>query len=244
MHRRNLLVAPLDRRGEWYRYHHLLRDLLRAELRRDDPELFRTLHSRAAAWYEANGAVELAIEHAHAAGDDERFAELRARAHATGLGQRPDRHGAPTGWSWIGTRPSDRHHLRAIAAHGALIFALLGAPRRDRAVGSLAETPPDEGTLPDGTSVAATLAYLRANLCRHGPAEMRLDARQALAGLGPTSPYRATMLHTEGLSYLLEHDLDRADAAFAHATTWPRTLGSSPLAALVLAEQLPGGSRA
>ena len=29
--------VPLDRRGEWYRYHHLLRQLLRAELRRASP---------------------------------------------------------------------------------------------------------------------------------------------------------------------------------------------------------------
>ena len=28
----NLLVVPLDRRGQWYRYHHLFRDLLLAEL--------------------------------------------------------------------------------------------------------------------------------------------------------------------------------------------------------------------
>ena len=31
---RNLLVIPLDRRREWYRYHHLFRELLRAELQR------------------------------------------------------------------------------------------------------------------------------------------------------------------------------------------------------------------
>jgi LuxR family maltose regulon positive regulatory protein len=30
--RSNLLLIPLDRRGEWYRYHHLFRDLLLAEL--------------------------------------------------------------------------------------------------------------------------------------------------------------------------------------------------------------------
>ena len=65
--------------------------------------------------------------------------------------------------------------------------------------------------------MASTLAYLRANLCRDGPAAMGRDAVEALEGLGPTSPYRATMLHTEGLSYLLEGDLDRADASFAHA---------------------------
>ena len=28
----NLLLVPLDRRGEWYRYHHLFRDMLQAEL--------------------------------------------------------------------------------------------------------------------------------------------------------------------------------------------------------------------
>ena len=36
---RNLLVVPIDRRGEWYRYHHLLRELLQTELRRRDPDL-------------------------------------------------------------------------------------------------------------------------------------------------------------------------------------------------------------
>ena len=30
--RSNLLLVPLDRRGEWYRYHHLFRDMLLAEL--------------------------------------------------------------------------------------------------------------------------------------------------------------------------------------------------------------------
>jgi LuxR family maltose regulon positive regulatory protein len=34
LERSNLLLVALDRRGEWYRYHHLLRDLLGAELRR------------------------------------------------------------------------------------------------------------------------------------------------------------------------------------------------------------------
>ena len=49
---RNLLLVPLDRRREWYRYHHLLRDLLRSELRRREPDLIQDLHFRAAAWFE------------------------------------------------------------------------------------------------------------------------------------------------------------------------------------------------
>jgi LuxR family maltose regulon positive regulatory protein len=54
MEARNLLVLPLDRRREWYRYHRLLQDLLRSELRRQEPDVVQNLHFRAAAWFEAN----------------------------------------------------------------------------------------------------------------------------------------------------------------------------------------------
>ena len=37
--RSNMLLVPLDRRGEWYRYHHLFRDMLLAELHRLEPGL-------------------------------------------------------------------------------------------------------------------------------------------------------------------------------------------------------------
>ena len=48
----NLLLVPLDRRGEWYRYHHLFRDMLLAQLRRSEPDLVPVLYRRAAAWHE------------------------------------------------------------------------------------------------------------------------------------------------------------------------------------------------
>jgi hypothetical protein len=37
--RSNLLLVPLDRRGQWYRYHHLFREMLLAELERANPAL-------------------------------------------------------------------------------------------------------------------------------------------------------------------------------------------------------------
>ena len=46
----NLLLVPLDRRGEWYRYHHLFRDMLLAELHRQEPGLMPVLRRRAAGW--------------------------------------------------------------------------------------------------------------------------------------------------------------------------------------------------
>ena len=46
--RSNLLLVPLDRRGQWYRYHHLFRDMLLAELERAAPALMPVLRRRAA----------------------------------------------------------------------------------------------------------------------------------------------------------------------------------------------------
>ena len=37
LERTNGFVVPLDRRGEWYRYHHLFGELLRNELERSEP---------------------------------------------------------------------------------------------------------------------------------------------------------------------------------------------------------------
>ena len=46
--RSNLLLVPLERRGQWYRYHHLFRDMLLAELERAVPALIPVLRRRAA----------------------------------------------------------------------------------------------------------------------------------------------------------------------------------------------------
>src|SRR5271165_3310649 len=55
LERSNLLLVPLDRRGHWYRYHHLFRDMLLADLHRQEPDLIPVLHRRAAQWHERNG---------------------------------------------------------------------------------------------------------------------------------------------------------------------------------------------
>jgi LuxR family maltose regulon positive regulatory protein len=66
---------------------------------------------------------------------------------------------------------------------------------------------------------------------------MRRDARLALEGLSPLSPYRATMLHTEALAFLLDGDPERADAVFSRAVEAATEAGAAPLAAVVLAER-------
>jgi LuxR family maltose regulon positive regulatory protein len=61
--------VPLDDKRNWYRYHHLFGDVLRAHLQHDQPDLVRILHRRASKWYEENGLRSDAVRHA-LAGDD------------------------------------------------------------------------------------------------------------------------------------------------------------------------------
>jgi LuxR family maltose regulon positive regulatory protein len=71
LERSNLFLVALDGRGNWYRYHHLFRELLRIELASTSPELVPKLHKLAADWFHANGFVEEAIAHAAAVGPRE-----------------------------------------------------------------------------------------------------------------------------------------------------------------------------
>jgi len=235
MEARNLLVVPLDRHREWYRYHHLLRELLRAELRRWEPEAAQGLHFRAAVWFEANAMPEAAIGHAQAAGDYDRVArlilDLQQPVWASGRVETVRR------WmEWIKDVTAAEYY-GAIAAHGSLIFALLGEAGEAERWVAAAERASPAGILPDGSTLEDTLAYLRACLCRDGTAEMRRDSQIALDGLSPASPYRATMLYTEGLSYLLDGEPARAEPILARALDVAMHIDSPPLITLILAQQ-------
>jgi LuxR family maltose regulon positive regulatory protein len=60
----------LDDEGQWFRYHQLFADLLKARLQQTLPaEAIAALHQRAATWYEQATMMNEAIAHALAAGD-------------------------------------------------------------------------------------------------------------------------------------------------------------------------------
>jgi len=61
----NLFLIPLDDEGQWYRYHHLFADLLRAR----QEENITGLHQRASRWYARAGMTNEAIRHALSAED-------------------------------------------------------------------------------------------------------------------------------------------------------------------------------
>ena len=65
----NAFVVSLDPERTWFRYHHLLADFLRLELRRRLADEVPDLHRRAARWFADHGEVVEAVRHTLAAGD-------------------------------------------------------------------------------------------------------------------------------------------------------------------------------
>jgi LuxR family transcriptional regulator, maltose regulon positive regulatory protein len=72
-------VVPVDVARSWFRYHHLLGDLLRLELSREAPGEVAQLHRLAAGWYAENGHPIEAIRHAELGEDWKLAAELLGR---------------------------------------------------------------------------------------------------------------------------------------------------------------------
>jgi len=75
----NLFVVSLDNAREWYRYHHLFGEVLRAELRRSEPSGGAKILRRASEWFESEGLPEEAVHCALAARDPNLAGTLIAR---------------------------------------------------------------------------------------------------------------------------------------------------------------------
>ena len=123
--RTNGFVVPLDRRAEWYRYHHLFSELLRNELERSEPHAVATLNRRAMDWCVANGLTEEAIAYGQAAGETDAVAGMiDALALPTHYDGRIE-----TLKEWL-TWFSDEELARypALAVYGAWVRVLTGQP--------------------------------------------------------------------------------------------------------------------
>jgi LuxR family maltose regulon positive regulatory protein len=236
LERSNLLVVPLDRQREWYRYHPLFRELLRGDLERHEPELVRELTLRAARWCADNELPEAAVGYAMDAGD----AELVAR----GVEQvaiavyRSGRLATVQRWfNWF-----DDHALLqrypAVAVIGSWVQALGGHAAAAERWADAAEQGSYEGMLPDGSaSIEGWRALLRAKLCRHGINQMRTDAELALTLLPVGSLWRGPAQLLLGISHLLAGDLGVADDCLAHAVEVAEEAGATVAATVALAER-------
>jgi LuxR family maltose regulon positive regulatory protein len=236
LERSNLLVVPLDRQREWYRYHQLFRELLCGELERHEPALVPQLHLRAAHWCVQHGLAEAAIGYAMDAGDADLVARSVEQA-AIGV-YRSGRLATVQRWfDWF-----DDHGLiqqyPAVAMLGAWIQALGGHAAAAERWADAAQRGSYEGMLPDGSaSIEGWRALLRAKLCRHGVTQMRADAELALQLIPVGSLWRAPAQLLSGIAHLLAGDLGVADAALAEAVELAKDTGATVAASVALAER-------
>ena len=192
--RSNLLIQPLDRANEWYRYHTLLAGTLLGELRRLEPGRERELNLAASSWHEDHGDPERAIAHAVAAHDPERLGELLLHQ----LGRYVL--GAPNGnvAGWLATfRDDELATAPALALVAAGLQLTAGDGNRLRHWATLAGT---------GQGLESGAAVMRSLMGTRGLREMADLARQAGRSEPEDSPWRSVCCLAEGVARQLSDD--------------------------------------
>jgi LuxR family transcriptional regulator, maltose regulon positive regulatory protein len=230
--RANLFIVALDRQDNWYRFHHLFVEMLRAELQRREPEKVQPLHSRASRWLEHNGTIDKAIEHARAAGEVERAAGLLWAQVPAALAN--------------GRRAYVEHHLDAFTnaetmRHARLALAAAwcavdrGRPA-DHWIAAAERGVYDATRRGETESVTAAVTLLRATLARNGAVQMGADARLAARLQAPEDPWRCLADYLEAVSVLLIGNREEGRAKLEETACLSDALDVAPLRALTKAQ--------
>jgi LuxR family maltose regulon positive regulatory protein len=214
----NLLLVPLDRRGEWYRDHHLFRDMLLAELHRLEPGLMPVLRRRAADWYLRNGWPEEALEYSMAAGDVDKAAGLAGKLIVPAY--RQGRVRTIQRWlEWL----EDRGGIEGrpmVAVLASLFSALTGRPvDAERWADAVDRWQYGDESRPGDPSATAWAALLRAILCRRGVEQMRADADEAVHRFAAGSFVTPAPALLQGVARVLGGDLEGGDLSLEDAVS-------------------------
>ena len=204
----NGFLVPLDRRGEWYRYHHLFGQLLRNELERSEPEMVPALNGRAMAWFITNDLPEEAVGYGQAAGETDAVAGL---IDALGPPLYYDgRLDTLEVWlRWFGD--DELVQYPALAVYGAWWRALTGRAEDAERWLALADGATSKIPLSDGSAtIAPWVATLRAHMMPKGVEQALADADAALDQLPRDSFWVPTALLGRGVAHALLGATDRA----------------------------------
>jgi LuxR family maltose regulon positive regulatory protein len=236
LERSNLLLVPLEGRGDWYRYHHLFRDMLLAELHRQEPGQVPVLQRRAAQWYERNREPEEALEYWMKAGEVDSAARLVGALAF--LSYQRGRIATVERWlGWLEDRAAMESYP-AIAVLAAVFCALTGKPAQAERWADVAGRVAAATSLPDGSpSIEPWLALIRALLCRDGVEQMRADAELAARTMAPGSFWRITAMMYRAAAHLMAGDLDRADVLFGDVVAEGQAAGIMFGPCIALAER-------
>jgi len=236
LERSNLLLVPLDRRGHWYRYHHLFRDMLLSQLHRQEPDLVAVLRRRAASWCVRNDLLEDALEYSIAAGDVDTAARLVEKLGVPT--HRQGRFATLERWfRWLEDRGGiEGHPMAAVLA--ALFFALRGRPAEaERWADVVDRWQYGDATRPDDPRAEAHAAILRALMCRGGVEQIIADADEAVRRCAAERIVTPAPALYQGLARVLSGDLDGGDASFDAAISAGEEAGAHETLAVTLCER-------
>jgi len=229
---RNLFLVPLDEHGEWYRYHHLFAEALRARLERGNRGVLLELHRRAAVWFERHGWVGEALEHWLAADETRQAGELVA-AHWRGE------------W-WRGQIATARRWLDAfdgrqlvenppLTVAAAWILSMTDETELQRRLMSAAEQLLESPFLLD-EALRGEILVLRARLGRNGVHAMKADAELGRQLVGSESDLAVVADYCVGVARMLCGEPARAVGPLEQAAR--EGLGSQPFVAVGALGQL------
>lgn len=193
--RSSLPLSPLDRSDQRFRCHGLLAEMLRAELRRVEPEREAEVHHRASEWYDEHGDADRAIEHALAAGDEARAGELIWSVVPSYVAY--GRSAAVTRWLERFTGEQLAHHPE-LALAAAAVHMTHGERDHVEHWAQIANARLDDVPADRRGDLEAGVAIMHAAVVRDGIAQMRADAARASALEPQESPWRALCCLLEG----------------------------------------------
>ncbi len=202
LERDNLFIVPLDETRQWFRYHHLFRQVLRSRLARAEPDLVPGLHQVASAWHQLHGSPDEAIEHAMASGDFRLAIDLIAGYWFGYVSSGR----VATVHNWIRSLGDGRIAASPLAAHCAAWAAAMSGDRQSaRRWVPVIEAAQDDGSLPDGmSSLRSSAALLRGVYGFDGLLVMRESAASAARlETAPSSPWYALARSALGFSLYL-----------------------------------------
>jgi LuxR family maltose regulon positive regulatory protein len=208
--RANLFVVPLDDRRQWYRYHHLFRDVLRTYLLDERPDEVASLHLRAGEWLDRAGDAVPAVRHMLAAGDAERAADVVELAVPELRRHRQE----ATLRRWVDDLPAE-----VVARRPVLAMGLVGGLMASNEFGDVERRLADVERCLAGSGAAAPTVLDRDELARLPGAVEMYRAALALIGGDPAG----TLAHAHRVTDLVapdDHLVRAAASALAGLASW------------------------
>jgi len=224
----NLFLIPLDDERNWYRYHHLFADYLRAGM---SPAEQRGFLAGVARWHEANGLDFEAVRYALAAGEIDADFDLAADIMERAIQKTSAWSGGDiaTLAGWLDALPRTVARRRPLlCAHASRALFLAGRIEQSERLLDLAEQAMQSDAAPDSALASALPSALSGliALYRGAIAALRGDAApaidlttRALRCLRPDDIHaRARAADVLGLAHEMAGDLEQASRHYLQAS--------------------------